>query len=872
MVQFPARPGRLLLWGKSKLLGGLALMMIGIGANAAATTIPPMVGQSFNADHFEHNSKQQSLPIPRPAIRNPSSIQVQAMAVAGANLDCNQDAPNAYNLSGVALLDRLARYQASCLDSSSAFFALNANTFRLYADANMQTVAQAVIDRASQYTPTNTQSMRQLLVFLRTGYYVADYSNRALVHGSQTTAKNNEALIAFSGNPYFLDPSNDHGSLMYAYFLVADNDASRAMLAPKVFAYLGAMVGNSAYKNYGQYTALSGIASLLVRGAANSDANLKAYMNSQPTAWAELMAGVAINSASTLTENNGSNKWVTHDIVLAYSSLLAYASQKEAINNSLGAVLNAYPRLSSPWMAAVNNVNYYGGDCARYSICMEAVKSEVMSKAFPNTFTFDDGKVVMHTAVSQSKARQLYHAMKQVEAQYKRKSQEDTALPGDPNAVLKMYIYGSRDAYESFQYLLFQLGTNNGGIYVERDGTFYTYERTPQDSIYKLEELLRHEYVHYLSSRYAEHGMFGEALYSNERLTWFDEGSAEFFAGSTQADGVKVRKIMVSAIRNDGGNRMGVPEVLTATYASGFRFYAYAALFFNYLNERHPATLLRLFKALRANDIAAFDNTVSSLKNDSALHLEYTAYVDQQIANLRAMSDFKDGPVFDPNSFSVGDVAVIQSSIRNYLPDASCTKMYTALDARAGCSGTLTNGAFDTTLDNTISALLSTGVDNWETLVCSYGNVASNNTTPYYCEAGISANAGRGPTAGFVGRSGGNSRSFNLDATITPLKTDIGFMVNVYVAALLSDQRIYMRNGATWQAVTWTTPPPPLPVAFQMVATSAIDVLSICAGCDLHAIPGIEGARILVGYGWNDADMLNGGKYGAVYKVAAAVK
>ena len=50
-----------------------------------------------------------------------------------------------------------------------------------------------------------------------------------------------------------------------------------------------------------------------------------------------------------------------------------------------------------------------------------------------------------------------------------------------------------------------------------------------QQSIYSLEELFRHEFTHYLQGRYEVPGLFGRGdMYQNERLTWFQEGNAEF--------------------------------------------------------------------------------------------------------------------------------------------------------------------------------------------------------------------------------------------------------------------------------------------------------------------------------------------------------
>lgn len=698
-------------------------------------------------DHFERNPERETVSAPVKRFsnvrnlalrnRNPADRHNLRRTSSNAVLDCTADAPNIYDLSGTALLDRLTLYHVDCMDSSAPFFALNANTYRLYNDANMQTVAHAVVARVAQYTPTSGQSIRQLLTFLRAGTYVAFYSSGALVHSAQTVADITDALSRFSSNAYFLDLSKDHANVIYSYVSLAGNfDSTRTAFAPTVLSYLAAMVANTGSSNYGLYSAQNGIYYFLYRGLNNNDPAFIAYMNNQPATLVTLLKNAAIYFKRSLSDDDGYYSDMAVTAVLGYTSLLAYSNHKAAAMDGLGDVLAAYPRLSGPWMAAVNNIDYYGGDCARYSVCTAEIKQEILTKAFPNTFSFDDGRVVIRTAIPLPKATQLYHAMKQVDAQYKRKTQESEPLPGDPNAVLNMYVYGSRAEYEDFQYFLFGLGTDNGGMYIEKDGTFYTYERTPADSIYTLEELLRHEYVHYLNGRFTIHGSFGETNYSNDRLTWFEEGSAEFFAGSTQAEGAKVRKIMVSQIGNDGVARMTLRDIPGSGYSSGFQFYRYAGLLFNYLDEKRPATLLQLFKALRANDIAAFDALVQGLTSDAAAQQEYAAYLDWQVGGLNAMSDFAEVPVQDPASLNANDAGTIQNGVRTYLPDALCLKKFASLSTRVGCSGTLNNGSFDARLDSAIKSLLASGVSNWKTLTCSYGNV-SGSTASYYCEVDI---------------------------------------------------------------------------------------------------------------------------------------
>ena len=71
-----------------------------------------------------------------------------------------------------------------------------------------------------------------------------------------------------------------------------------------------------------------------------------------------------------------------------------------------------------------------------------------------------------------------------------------------------MVIYNSPAEYQ-FNRQLYGYETNNGGLYIEGTGTFFTYERTPEESIYSLEELFRHEFTHYLQGRYGSTRVMG---------------------------------------------------------------------------------------------------------------------------------------------------------------------------------------------------------------------------------------------------------------------------------------------------------------------------------------------------------------------------
>ena len=112
-------------------------------------------------------------------------------------------------------------------------------------------------------------------------------------------------------------------------------------------------------------------------------------------------------------------------------------------------------------------------------------------KIFAKTYTFDDGAIVLKAGdkVTEEKVKRLYWAAKEVKAQFHRTVESDQPLEkGNPDDVLTMVIYNSPAEYQ-FNRQLYGYETNNGGLYIEGTGTFFTYERTPEESIYSLEEL-----------------------------------------------------------------------------------------------------------------------------------------------------------------------------------------------------------------------------------------------------------------------------------------------------------------------------------------------------------------------------------------------
>ncbi|WP_405594979.1 collagenase [Streptomyces sp. NBC_01410] len=432
------------------------------------------------------------------------------------------------------------------------------------------------------------------------------------------------------------------------------------------------------------------------------------------------------------------NEWVARDALGEYGRFGQVDALKARIVPDLGALLPVaranFGDGSRPWASLVSWLNFYEA-CKPYAVC----KEDIERKIFPYTYTYDNGAIKVRTGLDRATVDQLYYASKQVRAQFHRVLGTEQPLAGDTNTSLSIVLYGSRADYEVYHPILTGMGTQNGGIYIERGATFYTYQRrVPQDSSLTLEELFRHEYVHYLNGRWAVPGYFGEGpWYSGDRTTAMDEGTAEFFDGATRDDGIKVRKSLVRGIINDtagGGPRMTVNQLLHATYdGDGFRFYNYAGTFFEYLWTERPSLLREMYGYLRADDPAGFDAWRTRLGGDAALQRAYDSFLDAQIAKVDDL--FVPNTTFTPNDQlrDATSEAVRQAFATATYADPVCSEGGEPGKRRFTCTGRITANLSDAGSPDRVFKDMSETVDYF---ILDRAGAASNNLADMNCSFG----------------------------------------------------------------------------------------------------------------------------------------
>ncbi|MGB0383726.1 MAG: collagenase [Ardenticatenaceae bacterium] len=163
----------------------------------------------------------------------------------------------------------------------------------------------------------------------------------------------------------------------------------------------------------------------------------------------------------------------------------------------------------------------------------------------------------------------------------------DTPVPGDLNDTITLILFATKEEYREYMNAFIGYGAHAGGLYLEKDGILYTYHRKAGESRYTTEELVKHEFAHYLQGRYIFPGLWTDPTYHQQIKGWADEGLAEFFASFTFDEngnytytareahldtlcGKTHRDLTSLLSQNEGYNQTG-----TFDYANGWSFIFY---------------------------------------------------------------------------------------------------------------------------------------------------------------------------------------------------------------------------------------------------------------------------------------------------------
>ncbi len=501
----------------------------------------------------------------------------------------------------------------------------------------VQAIINGLYTRGSQFTENDDKGIPTLVEVLRAGYYLGFYNSElSYLNTREYKDKCIPALKQIVANPKFKLGTKIQDEVVNSTGALIGNASSDgeliASLTPVMNEFNRDLMENSKIRSKSK-----AIYSIL-RGVEYDLGSYIRYENKEidplQTKWGGRIDGFIneIEKIALETQINEDTGWLVNNGIFSIATLGKFHSNPKKGVEVITKALKSHEYLGEQFFEAVNGVNseYKGIDADGNKLNMEKIRTEGENKYYPNTYKFDNNKVVIRAgkAVTEEKVKRLYWASKEVSSQYFRNIGKDEALEeNNVDEVLSIVIYSNPREYR-MNYALNGLNTDNGGMYIEQDGTFYTYERTEEESIYTLEELFRHEFTHYLQGRYVVPGLWGGTIHANDRLTWYEEGEAELYAGSTRTEGIRTRKSMVSNLMwRPVDQRYSVSKTLSSSYNDGFEFYSYAYYLMNYFINHDFEKYSRLKDYLMKNDVKGFDQYVQTLKSDYSLNQKYQDFM-----------------------------------------------------------------------------------------------------------------------------------------------------------------------------------------------------------------------------------------------------
>jgi microbial collagenase len=638
------------------------------------------------------------------------------------------------DVAGLTPAQLVAYLQASTIECLESFvWTLDGNLESVLSNAHVAAVLAEIVTRSSAYMGDDRQHLAELLTFARAAYYLKwlNQSNPALFTVAAVNPLALVAVDAFGRNTHLLDFNPAAARILSAWVGLADGADVAHFHIDRFTSILTAFNGDSSrWAEYWQQMSVY-LVSAAVRRQVDSNAAFRSQLN----------AGLLLQ-LSTLASNVNlpvEGQYLASNAVWALGGICAKApAWKIPAVQMISSARAVWPPLSEPWLWTVDALDACNEcrDANGNRFCRSEAALHLTNFELPHSYSFDDGALTVTTPLSLDGVQTLYHAVKTVEAQFSRLTQTIAPLPGDTADRLTMVIFGSKAAYRKCGPFLYQIPVNNGGIYIEERATLYTFQRAPAEEIYPLEELVRHEFAHYLVGRFLIAGMWNKTpIYMRDRMVWFDEGFAEFLTWSTLGSGIRPRRRLVELVSADGPNRMKVSEVL-GTGRGDFRFYRYSALLFSYWYENDMATLLELIDLVRTANLEAYDLKIADLEADAGLQAAYDHYLTTLIGNLNQLDD----PVTTVpplQALDLGTTAAVESRIRQtrlgYAADCSVTAVVinSRFSARGELVSQLTNRRsvtdawelFDANLDEMIGDLAQQGVSNFSALTARFGKI-----------------------------------------------------------------------------------------------------------------------------------------------------
>lgn len=257
-------------------------------------------------------------------------------------------------------------------------------------------------------------------------------------------------------------------------------------------------------------------------------------------------------------------------------------------------------RLAPMWVGVAEMVDWYDkANCRRYRTC--DFRAKIDRRVLTVRHTCSATLKIRAQQLTRAQLRQTCASLAGQDAAFHRVVRDPGPVAGDNNTSLEVVVFDTSNDYRTYAGVLFDISTNNGGMYLEGDpalnqARFIAHEADWLRPAFQIWNL-NHEYSHYLDGRFNMHGDFEENM--TTPTVWWIEGFAEYLSYSYRD------VVYADALAEAKKQTYALSTLFDTTYDhDAKRVYNWGYLAVRYLVEKHPEDVAAVLAKYRVGDWA----------------------------------------------------------------------------------------------------------------------------------------------------------------------------------------------------------------------------------------------------------------------------
>lgn len=549
------------------------------------------------------------------------------------------------DFAGRSGADLVAFVESSTTDCVSTLFdGVNAtNAGGVFKQSQMLPVAAAFRNKAATYTGDNTNSIHQLVLFLRAGYYAqSNFSGTVGSYDATLTNAVKSGIDGFFAGARSNDVSDNNGGILKEVLILTDSTNLQGSYLGVYKRYLDAYDNsyNASPKMVGAVNSV--LKYPLWRGnwnpgfvrAVTADTAIVTALGNFAVAHRDLLTGP--NAALDVNAGNDLGR-------IAGQNATIEAVAKPLVKQVLDSVQITGPGGQLYVKTAYQATTFNGVNCSYYGTCN--LPAKLTAAVLPNQLVCDN-RTLQTQALSAAELAAVCASLRGQDPFFHALVKDNGPIPNQYNKTVTFGIFANKADYATYSWAIYGNSTDNGGQTVmdptdpNNQAVTVMYQKSWNNNDTARVWNLNHEYTHYLDAIYDMKGNF--STQTSVPDIWWVEGIAEYVSHTYR--GVTATDAMAQA----GRHTYKLSTIFQNTYgnADSTRIYAWGYLAVRYMVEKHPGDVQAMLARFRTGDYqggyavynglgtsydADFDSWLTSCAAGSCYAAGPTALFDQSV-------------------------------------------------------------------------------------------------------------------------------------------------------------------------------------------------------------------------------------------------